>query len=142
MNTNKRLKKALAKIENRKQRQREKGITEPTRFGYVARDMIAPLLRGVISLLYPKTGFVLLGDTDRKTVKMLTAGNPVIYAVAHRSVWDSPRTIAHAVPRSYVFSGDEKAFYCTISELAFLKVLCRLKIMLSKAFVIYKCRRR
>ena len=119
MKPEERLKKALAKIEKRKQRQREKGITEPTRFSYVARDLIAPVFRGVCSLLYPKSGFVLLGDTDRKKVKKLTAGRPVIYAVAHRSVWDAARFIAYAIPHSYAFSGDEKAHYCTINEAAF-----------------------
>ena len=116
MTDSQRLEKALAKIENRKQRERENGITKPSRFGYLLRDLAAPVIRSTISLLYPKTGFVLLGDTDKKTIKKLTAGIPVIYAPAHRSVWDVARFIAYCMPHSYLVSGGEKDFYCTINE--------------------------
>jgi hypothetical protein len=49
MTDNQKLEKALVKIEARKQRQRETGITEPSRLGYALRGLIAPLFRfGVI----------------------------------------------------------------------------------------------
>jgi len=111
-----RLQKALAKIEKRKQRQRVYGITEPSKFGYAMRSFAAPVIRGVIGLLYPKTGFVLLGDTDKKVILKLTVGIPVIYAPAHRSVWDVARFIAYCIPHSCLVSGGEKDFYCTVNE--------------------------
>ena len=116
MTDNQRLQKALAKIEKRKQRQREKGITEPSKFGYVMRDLIAPLFRGAVSLMYPKSGCVLLGNINKRDIKQLTRGSPVIYAVTHRGILDVPRIIAHAIPHSYLISGGESVFYCTANE--------------------------
>jgi hypothetical protein len=119
MTNEQRLQKALAKIETRKQKQRDKGITEPSKFGYAIRGLIAPLFRCAVSLMYPRRGFVLLGSINRMRIKKLTSGNPVIYAPAHRSVWDAARYIAYALPHCYAFSGDEKAHNCTINEFAF-----------------------
>jgi hypothetical protein len=80
------------------------------------RDLIAPLFRGAVKLMYPKSGCILLGNITKKDIKHLTKGQPVIYAPAHRGVFDAPRFIAHSVPHSYIVSGDEKSFYCTINE--------------------------
>jgi hypothetical protein len=60
MDDKRRLEKAIAKIEARKQRQRENGITEPSKLGYAIRDLIAPLFRGAVGLMYPKSGHVCL----------------------------------------------------------------------------------
>lgn len=119
MTENERLEKAIAKMDARKHKQRTRGITEPSKLGYMLRDLVAPVFRCAVSLIYPKSGFVLLGDTDRKAIKKITAGKPMIYAPAHRSVWDAARFIAHALPHAYPISGDEKAFYCTVNEYAF-----------------------
>jgi 1-acyl-sn-glycerol-3-phosphate acyltransferase len=116
MTNEKRLEKCLEKIEIRKQRLRESGITEPSKFGYVIRDLIAPLFRFGVSLLYPKSGCVHLGDFKRKDIERLTKGQPVIYAITHRSPYDVPRYIAYIIPHSYIISGDEKAYCCTINE--------------------------
>jgi hypothetical protein len=116
MTESKRLEKALAKIEARKQRLREKGITEPSKLGYVIRDLIAPLFRFGISLMYPRSGHVHLGNIKKKDIKWLTSECPVIYAVAHRGIFDIARIIAFAIPHSYLISGDEKTFYCTVNE--------------------------
>ena len=43
MTNSQKLEKALAKIKALKKRQREKGITEQTKFGYTMRSLIAPL---------------------------------------------------------------------------------------------------
>ena len=118
MTPEKRLQLTLAKIEKRKQKLNEKGITEPSKLGYILRDMLAPVFRGAISLLYPKSGFVLLGCIDRKMIKKFTKNYPVIYSPAHRSVWDPARFIAYGLPHCYHFSGAEKQFYYTINELA------------------------
>jgi hypothetical protein len=47
--------KSPCEIEARKQRLRERGITEPSKLGYAMRELIAPLFRGAVSLMYPRT---------------------------------------------------------------------------------------
>jgi 1-acyl-sn-glycerol-3-phosphate acyltransferase len=116
MTESKRLEKALAKIEVRKKRLREEGITEPSMLGYAMRGLIAPLFRFGISLMYPRSGHVHLGNIKKKDIKRLTTGCPVVYAVAHRSILDAPRVISYAVPHSYLIVGSEKDFYCTVNE--------------------------
>jgi 1-acyl-sn-glycerol-3-phosphate acyltransferase len=116
MTNEKRLEKALAKIEIRKQRLREKGITEPSKFGYVMRDLIAPLFRFGVSLLYPKRGNVHLGNTTKKDIKRITKGMTIIYAPCHRGIFDVAKLIAYVLPHNYLVSGDERSFYCTIIE--------------------------
>jgi 1-acyl-sn-glycerol-3-phosphate acyltransferase len=116
MTDKKRLQKALAKIEKRKKRLHEKGITEPSKFGYTMRRLIAPLFRFGVSLLYPKSGNVHLGNVKRKDIKRLTKGQPVIYAIMHRGIFDVARYITYVLPHSYLILGDERSFYCTINE--------------------------
>jgi 1-acyl-sn-glycerol-3-phosphate acyltransferase len=117
MTDEKRLEKAIAKMEKRKHRLRENGITEPSKFGYAMRSLIAPIFRFGVGLIYPKNGCVLLGNTTKRDIVRLTKGQPVIYAPAHRGYFDVPRLIAHVLPHSYLINGVEKYFYCTINEL-------------------------
>ena len=48
MNDQQRLARALDKIEARKKRLRERGVSEPSKFGYIMRDLAAPAFRGAV----------------------------------------------------------------------------------------------
>ena len=53
MNDQQRLAKARDKIEARKTRLRERGVSEPSKFGYMMRDLATPAFRGAVGLMYP-----------------------------------------------------------------------------------------
>ena len=113
MTNSQRLEKAFAKIEARKQKLRENGIPESSKFGYWARGLVAPLFIKLVAAAYPKTGAVVLGDTTRDDVQKMIKNNPGIFSPAHRGAYDISRLIAHAVPHSVFVTGGEITFYAT-----------------------------
>lgn len=116
MNDSQRLEQAIRKMEQRKENLKTNGIPNQSTIGNTFRDFIAPGFSAAVGLAYKKDGVVILGETKPEDAKKLTSEFPVIYSPAHRGTFDAPRFIAYGVPHSYVVTGDERVFYCTLNE--------------------------
>lgn len=116
MSIEKRILKTDKKIEARKKRLLEQGVIEHSKFGLKARKFISPAFKYAVSLMYPKKDCIRLGDVTKKDIINVSKDEPVLFSITHRSTFDAPRIIAYFTPHSYIISGDEYAFYCTLNE--------------------------